>query len=85
MRKMERIQERALRLIVLNDNCASYEQLLTESGVSSLHFCRVRASAVEVYKCLTLNGINPAFMCTASNVTILEARMLFYYETLIIL
>ncbi len=62
MRKMERIQERALRF-VLNDNCASYEQLLTDSGISSLHLydCRVRASAVEVYKCL--NGVNPAFMC----------------------
>ncbi len=60
VRKMERIQERALRF-VLNDNCASYEQLLTDSGISSLHLCRVRASAVEVYKCL--NGINPAFMC----------------------
>ncbi len=57
MRKMERIQERALRF-VLN---ASYDQLLTDSGISSLHLCRVRASAVEVYKCL--DGINPAFMC----------------------
>ncbi len=54
----ERIQERALRF-VLNDNCASYEQLLTESLISSLHLRRVRASAVEVYKCL--NGITPAW------------------------
>ncbi len=40
MRKMERIQERALRF-VLNDNGGSYEQLLTESAISSLHLCRV--------------------------------------------
>ncbi len=37
-------------MFLLNDNCASYEQLVSESGISSLHLCRVRASAVEVYK-----------------------------------
>ncbi len=30
------------------------------TGISSLLICRVRASAVEVYKCI--NGINPAFI-----------------------
>ena len=57
---MERIQEKALRLL-LNDNFACYEQLLIESGMSSLHLCRVRALATEVYKCL--NEMSPSFMC----------------------
>ncbi len=60
MRKMEKVQERALRFL-LNDNFACYEQLLIESEMSSLHLCRVRALATEVYKCLT--EMSPSFMC----------------------
>ncbi len=60
MRKMERVQERALRFL-LSDSFACYEQLLIESGMSSLHLCRVRALATEIYKCM--NEMIPSFMC----------------------
>ena len=59
MRKLEKIQERALRLLY-DDPASSYQELLTRSGHSSLHVRRLRMIAMEVYK--SLNNINPEFM-----------------------
>ena len=59
MRKMEKIQERALRFL-LNDFTSSYSELLTKAGYESLHLRRMKTIACEVFK--SLNSLNPSFM-----------------------
>ena len=48
-RKIEKIQERALRFIY-EDYCSTYEQLLIKSKLPSLEIRRIRMIAIEVYK-----------------------------------
>jgi hypothetical protein len=59
MRKLERIQERALRYL-LNDNTSSYDSLLSKSSMDTLHLKRLKSIACEVFK--SLNDLNPIFM-----------------------
>ncbi len=58
-RKMEKIQERALRFL-FNDKVSSYECLLGKCKSTTLHLRRIKALALEVFK--SLNDFNPPFM-----------------------
>ena len=58
-RKMEKIQQRALRFLT-GDKDSSYDQLLTKTGMSSLTLTRMKNIATEVFKCLGKS--NPCFM-----------------------
>jgi hypothetical protein len=58
-RKMEKIQERALRFIY-EDYSSNYEQLLIKSGLVSLKIRRIRYIALETYK--ILNRLNPSYL-----------------------
>ena len=58
-RKMEKIQERALRLLY-DDPTTPYQELLTSHGHTTLHIQRLRTIALEVFK--SLHDLNPAFM-----------------------
>ena len=58
-RKLERLQERALRF-VFNDPYSEYNELLKRGNFLSLSVLRLRALAIEVYKCF--RGINPSYM-----------------------
>ena len=58
-KKLEKLQERALRL-VYNDYTNSYSELLSKANMFSLSMYRLRFLAIEVYKCV--NNLNPHFM-----------------------
>ena len=57
--KMEKIQKRALR-VVLNDYQASYQDLLNEVSRPTLYVSRVKAIAIEMFKCV--KNISPIFL-----------------------
>jgi hypothetical protein len=57
--KMEKVQERAIRLMY-NDPTSPYQDLLQKHGHVTLHVQRLRSIALEVFK--TLNDLNPIFM-----------------------
>ena len=59
LRKIERIQERALR-IISNDFVSDYCSLLTSSDKSTFLIKQHRNLANEIFK--TLNNLNPAYM-----------------------
>ena len=59
MKKLERIQERALRLL-LNDYESDYEALLLKSNKPTLQIRRIKLLATEIFK--TINDLNPAYM-----------------------
>ncbi len=59
MRKIECIQERALRFLV-NDMKSDYNVLLKKVKYDTLHVRRIKAIACEVFKSLT--DQNPTFM-----------------------
>ena len=59
MKKLERIQERALRLL-LNDYESDYEALLLKSNKSTLQIRRIKLLAIEIFK--TINDLNPPYM-----------------------
>ena len=59
MRKLERIQERAFRLL-LNDHESDYEQLLTKVNKPTLEIRRLKFLATENFK--TINNLNPPYM-----------------------
>ena len=59
MRKMEKIQERALRY-VFDDASSEYLELLKRADSDMLHLKRIKTIACEVFK--TLNDHNPIFM-----------------------
>ena len=59
MNKIERIQERCLRL-VLNDYTSNYEELLHKTGKTTMEIKRLRTLAIGIFK--TLNNLNPSFM-----------------------
>ena len=60
-RKMENIQERALRF-VYNDMENDYPTLLEKSDRTTLYISRLRSLVIEVYK--VLNGLSPEFLCS---------------------
>ena len=59
LNKIEKIQERALRLLH-NDFTSDYSELLKKSGKPSMEVKRLRMLAVEIFK--TLNNLNPDYM-----------------------
>ena len=63
-RKMEKVQERALRFVYKDFN-SSYEQLLAKGEHSTLYLTRIRYIATEFYKCM--NQINPLYLQEFSN------------------
>ena len=65
MRKIEKIQERALRFL-LNDTKSDYNMLLSISGFETLHLKRIHMFALEVFKCLY--DLNPSFMSSTFNI-----------------
>lgn len=58
-KKLEKIQERALRFIY-NDFSSTYEQLLVKSKLPSLRIRRLRSLAIEVYK--IINKQTPVYL-----------------------
>ena len=56
---MEKIQKRALR-VVLNDYQASYQDLLNEVSCPTLYVSRMKAIAIEMFKCV--KNISPIFL-----------------------
>ena len=69
LRKMERIQERALRF-VFDDNTSEYAELLKKADCELLHLKRIKVIACEVFK--SVKDLNPVFMkemfCMKENV-----------------
>ena len=59
IKKLERIQERAFRLL-LNDYESDYDQLLTKVNKPTLEIRRLMFLATEIFK--TINNLNPPFM-----------------------
>ena len=58
MKKIEKIQERCLQ-IILDDHKSNYDALLHKSGKSTMNVKRLRNLAIEIFK--TLNNQNPSF------------------------
>ena len=59
LNKIEKIQERALRLLH-NGFTREYSELLNKSGNPSMEVKRLRTLALEIFK--TLNNLNPDYM-----------------------
>ena len=59
LKKIEKIQERTLR-ILYNDSTSDYNQLLNKSSKASMEVKRLRKLALEIFK--TLNNLNPEYM-----------------------
>ena len=59
LRKLEKVQERALR-ILFDDFDSEYESLLKKSGKCTMEIKRLRTLGIEIFK--TLNDLNPQFM-----------------------
>ena len=59
VKKIEKIQERALR-ILYNEISSDYEPILNKSGKPTMEVKRLRTLALEVFK--TLNNMNPEYM-----------------------
>ena len=59
LKKIEKIQERTLR-ILYNDSTSDYNQLLNKSSKASMEVKRLRNLALEIFK--TLNHLNPEYM-----------------------
>ena len=57
--KIEKIQERALRLL-FNDSTSSYDNLLSKAGKCSMRISRLRTLCIEIYK--TVSKLNPPFI-----------------------
>ena len=58
-RNIEKVQERSLRFL-LNDYKSTYNDLLQQSGYSTLHLGRLRSVAIEVFKCV--HKLNPTVL-----------------------
>ncbi len=58
-KKIEKVQERALRY-VLNDFNNTYSNLLLTASKSTLYLARLRILAIEIFK--TLNDMSPLYM-----------------------
>ena len=59
IKKMERIQERAFRLL-LDDYDSDYNQLLLKVNKPNLEIRRLKFLAIEIFK--TINDLNPSYM-----------------------
>ena len=59
LNKIEKIQERALR-ILYNDYSSNYETILKQSSKSTMEVKRLRSLAIEIFK--TINDKNPEYM-----------------------
>ena len=59
IKKIEKIQERSLRFLY-NDFNSSYEQLLEQTGKTTMLISRLKTLCIEIYK--TINRINPTYM-----------------------
>ena len=59
LKKIEKIEVRALRILNKNSTC-DYDQLLNKSGKASMEVKRLRNLALEIFK--TLNDLNPEYM-----------------------
>ena len=59
LKKIEKIQERTLR-ILYNDSTSDYNQLLNKSSKASMEVKFLRKLALEIFK--TLNNLNPEYM-----------------------
>ena len=57
--KLEKLQERALRLVFCDQN-SSYDDLLKRGNFLSLKAYRIKCLAVEVFKCV--HGVNPTYL-----------------------
>ena len=57
--KLEKIQERALR-IVYNDKISTYYELLDKGDFLSVTMLRIKCLAVEMYRCV--RGLNPEYL-----------------------
>ena len=58
-RKLEKLQERALRFVYL-DKVSSYDDLLTKANLTTLHLGRLKMLATEVYK--SVHKLNPPYI-----------------------
>ena len=58
-KKLEKVQERALR-IIYKDNISTYVALLDQSGVLPLYLLRLKHLAIETFKCI--KGYNPKYL-----------------------
>jgi len=58
-RNIEKVQERSLRFL-LNDYKSTYNDLLQQSGYSTLYLGRLRSVAIEVFKCV--HKLNPTVL-----------------------
>ena len=57
--RMERIQNRALRMVL--DDCESdYKTLLQNANMSTLQIVRIKTLAIEIFK--TFHSLNPIYM-----------------------
>ena len=74
-KKLEKIQERALRFIY-NDSYSSYENLLEKSELPSLRLRRLRSMAIEVFK--IINKQTPVYL--HDSVTIKKSSYSFRYN-----
>ena len=57
--KLDKLQERALRIVYL-DNTSTYEQLLCKANLQSLSEIRLKCMLIEVYK--SFNGLSPQYI-----------------------
>ena len=58
--KHEKLQYRALRIIIFSDFTPSYAYLLEKAELSTLHWNRIRCIAAETYKCI--NNLTPEYI-----------------------
>ena len=58
--QLEKLQYRALRIIVISDFTSSYAYLLEKAELSTLHLNRIRCIAAETYKCI--NNLTPEYI-----------------------
>ena len=58
-RKLEKIQERALRFVFIDYN-SSYEKLLDKANLVTIYLLRLQKIAIEVYK--ATNGLGPKYI-----------------------
>ena len=85
-RKLERVQERALRA-VYNDRNATYEELLEKGRLSSLENRRLQDILILMYK--VKNSLAPEHIiyviCFFSKISIITYEVIFLFQDIILL
>ena len=71
-RKLEKLQERALRFVYL-DKVSSYDDLLTKANLTTLHLGRLKMLATEVYK--SVHKLNPPYIQDIYKTTVTNRRL----------